>query len=71
MSPRGPGKYDELCTLVRNRAMARGAIVMVFGGINGSGFSVQADEELTRELPEILESMIAQIRASLPKDLES
>jgi hypothetical protein len=72
MSPRGPGKYDDLCALVRNRAMARGAIVIVLGGSKGSGFSLQGDEELTRRLPEILEEMIPQIRAALRTgDLDS
>jgi hypothetical protein len=68
---RGPGKYDDLCTLVRTRTLARGAIVIVLDGVKGSGFSVQADEEITRHLPELLEEMIPQIRQSLKGDLES
>lgn len=63
--PRGPGKYDDVCTLVRTRTLARGVVVIVIGGSRGSGFSVQGDEEVTRALPELLETMIPQIRQSL------
>lgn len=35
----GPGKYDDLCTYVREKAKAEGAIVIVYGGERGQGFS--------------------------------
>jgi hypothetical protein len=57
----GPGKYDELCTEVREQAQALGAIVMVFGGKDGAGFSVQAPAELTQSLPQILRHVAAEI----------
>jgi hypothetical protein len=38
----GPGKYHDLCTLVRGRAEAESAIVIVVNGKNGSGFSSSA-----------------------------
>lgn len=38
----GPGKYDDLATLVRERAEAACVIVTVIGGNKGSGFSIQA-----------------------------
>lgn len=60
----GPGKYDDLCTLVRERAQAQGVIIVVFGGSKGSGFSCQADLETTLGLPELLEKVAADIRAS-------
>ncbi len=59
----GPGKYDDLCTLVREGAKARGALVLVFGGARGSGFSVQADLATTLALPAILRKVAAQIEA--------
>ena len=57
----GPGKYDDLATLVRERAQARGAIVIVVDGALGSGFSVQADLLLTMTLPALLRAVAAQI----------
>lgn len=61
MAP-GPGKYDDLCTLVREQANAIGAVVIIIGGNAGSGFSVQGPEQLTPALPRLLETIAAQIR---------
>jgi len=64
----GPGKYDDICTLVR-RAVGLtdqsegGAIVIVFGGARGAGFSCQADYATTLVLPDILENIARQIRS--------
>lgn len=63
--PIGPGKYDHLCTLVREAAQAEGAIVLLLGGPAGAGFSVQAPLEVQLKLPEILETIARQIRADL------
>lgn len=60
--PVGPGKYDDLCTHVRAQTNADGAIVIVFGGERGSGFSCQADINPTLSIPEILEYIAKQIR---------
>ena len=62
-----PGKYDDLCTHVREQASAEGAIVIVFGGKFGSGFSAQVGDgatNLARKLPEILRAMAQQIEES-------
>lgn len=64
----GPGKYDDLCTLVRKGTgigLTRGGAVavLVIGGERGSGFSVQADPEHARLLPDLLEDIARQIRA--------
>lgn len=59
----GPGKYDDLCTLVREQAKARGVIVIVFEGDRGSGFGCQTDAPTLVHLPDILESIARQIRA--------
>lgn len=40
--PMGPGKYDDLCTEVRQKAKAAAVVVIVLEGEHGSGFSVQA-----------------------------
>jgi hypothetical protein len=62
----GPGKYDDLCTLVRERAEATGAIVIVIDGNRGNGFSCQAGVGTLLELPDILEKLAEQIRESGP-----
>ncbi len=61
----GPGKYDLLCTMVRNHTEATGVVLVVFGGRQGSGFSVQAPLAVQRELPTILETLARDIREDL------
>jgi hypothetical protein len=40
--PIGAGKYDKLATWVRERAKARGGVILiVIGGEKGDGFSAQ------------------------------
>jgi hypothetical protein len=63
--PIGPGKYDALCTDVRERSQAQGAIVIILNGEHGSGFAVQADAAATLALPRLLENLARQIRADL------
>jgi hypothetical protein len=62
----GPGKYDSLCTKVREEAKAAGAIVLIFDGEKGSGFSCQATLEITNNLANMLRSMADQIESSVP-----
>lgn len=59
----GPGRYDDLCTYVREQAEAEGAIIIVIGGKDGAGFSCQADLSTMAVLPELLETIAKQIRA--------
>jgi hypothetical protein len=37
----GPGKYDDVCTIVREKTDALTAIVIILDGNKGSGFSIQ------------------------------
>lgn len=67
----GEGKYDDLCTLVRERAKAHGAIVLVLGGEHGSGFSVQADLATQVALPDLLETMASMIRADIATQFDA
>jgi len=57
----GPGKYDSLCTRVREETGAEGVILIVFGGKLGGGFSMQASPELTAATPAILRRVAADI----------
>lgn len=50
----GPGKYDHLCALARETALAEGAIVIILRGEHGSGFSVQVPPEVVPKLPNLL-----------------
>jgi hypothetical protein len=60
----GPGKYDDLCTLIREQAHASGAMVIVIGGVKGNGFSCQLDETTAHALPDILEQIAKHLRSS-------
>lgn len=64
----GPGKYDALCTFVRERANADGALVIVLNGEHGNGFSCQADLSTTLTLSGLLEDVARQIKASVPTE---
>lgn len=59
--PAGPGKYDDLATIVREQTAAAGVVVVVIEGAAGSGFSVQGPAELTARLPELLRFMADEI----------
>ena len=54
---KGPGKYDDLATLVAHQAEALGVILVVIGGNKGSGFSVQAVGPIAHELPSLLRNL--------------
>jgi hypothetical protein len=58
----GPGKYDAICTEVREQTRAAGVLLIVIDGNVGSGFSCQADLITTARLPDLLERVAADIR---------
>lgn len=59
----GPGKYDDLCTLVREKTNADLVVVIIAGGDRGSGFSAQTESlQAVGALPEMLEDLAKQIR---------
>jgi hypothetical protein len=62
----GPGKYDDLATLVQTSTQARGVIVIVIGGNRGEGFSCQATLEVTLAIPAMLRSIADQIEGDIP-----
>lgn len=41
--PAGPGKYDDVTTLVREVTGAACVVVIVVGGVHGDGFDQQID----------------------------
>jgi hypothetical protein len=66
--PLGPGKYDDVCTLVSEKVgitqHGGGVVVIILGGNKGNGFACQADLRTIKLLPDLLESAAKQIRES-------
>jgi hypothetical protein len=60
--PLGPGKYDDLCTEVREKSQAEGALVIIVGGNRGSGFSCQGSPAVIAATAQLLEMVASQIR---------
>jgi hypothetical protein len=65
----GPGKYDSFLTQAREAAGAHSAILIVFGGKMGDGFSCQATAEVTASLPVILRFLADDIEKSIPGEI--
>ena len=57
----GPGKYDDLATYVREKAKAVGAIVIVFQGKHGHGFSCQLPPSAVADVPSVLRQVANEI----------
>jgi len=57
----GPGKYDPVCTYVRNATGAEGAIVIVLDGDQGSGFSVQVPPRYAQVVAGVLRKVADEI----------
>lgn len=65
----GPGKYDDICTIVRENTQALGAIIIVIGGNKGSGFSVQTiSPNFASKLPKILRLLADDLEDERNKD---
>ncbi|HEY2250949.1 MAG TPA: hypothetical protein VGH74_07795 [Planctomycetaceae bacterium] len=58
----GPGKYDDLATYCREQAESTGVLLILTNGKLGPGFAVQADAATLAVLPELLETIAAQLR---------
>lgn len=58
-------RYNDLCAAVIERSKAAGAIVVVFDGSAGSGFSAIVPAYLGDRAPEILPSIAEQIEADI------
>lgn len=65
----GPGKYDDLCTYVREQSKAHGAVVIILGGDNGNGFSVQGSAGLAAALPSILRQTADLLERDIEREL--
>jgi hypothetical protein len=69
MDGKNPGKYDDVCTKVREETNAAAVAVMVVAGNQGHGFSIQAiAKEVVSFLPQMLDQAAAAIRADVGED---
>ncbi len=58
----GPGKYDDICTLVREKTDAEAVVVVIINGNRGAGFSVQGHQPAVVYLPDLLDMVSKSIR---------
>lgn len=63
----GPGKYDPLCTFIREQTKAVGCALIVIDGDRGMGFSVQAPLEVQVALAGTLRFMADTIEKDIEK----
>ena len=64
----GPGKYDDMVSMVRQQigmTDSGGVVLIVVGGERGPGFSCQADLQTTLLLPDLLELVAKQMRKDI------
>jgi hypothetical protein len=64
----GPGRYDELCTEAREKAKAWGAVLIIFEGDKGYGFSAQLPPDELRKVPAVLRYLADTIEADCRRD---
>lgn len=57
----GQGKYDEVLTAVREECAARGVVLYVIDGRNGSGLGVQIAPEIAHALPTVLHDVAKEV----------
>lgn len=62
-----PGKYDTICTFARVSAAAKGAVLVIYEGSQGSGLSVQCDARLIKALPAVLRQVADDIERDAGK----
>ncbi|MDE2095697.1 MAG: hypothetical protein KGL39_00440 [Patescibacteria group bacterium] len=65
-----PGEYDDIVADVMERMRAVGAILLVFSGNRGSGFSVHVPIAFAEGLPEMLWNMADQVEKDIEKRVD-
>ncbi len=61
----GPGKYDALCTLVREQSQGLAVAIIVVHGKLGSGFALQGLPDVITVLPGALRLLADEIEADV------
>jgi hypothetical protein len=67
----GPGKYDDLLTEARLKSGAIAAILIIFEGDKGMGFSVQAPPNIVVGIPQMLRGIADSIEEDINNDLRN
>ncbi len=63
--PAGSGKYDELCTYVREKSGGIASAIVVLHGQAGAGFSVQCPKEHSLMLANIFRHVANEIEREI------
>lgn len=61
----GPGKYDDICTSVRNLTKAKGVILVIWDGDKGNGFSAQLPDH--PKMPKVIANVLRQVADGIEK----
>lgn len=61
----GAGKYDHLCTLIREETRADGVLMLIVNGYNGTGAPCQAMPHIYEKLPDLLRALASEIEIEL------
>ena len=64
----GPSKYDKECTLVRESASAKVALIIVIGGDRGDGFAMQAGTDVP---PSVVAQMLRNVADQIDRAVEN
>lgn len=68
----GPGRYTEVCTMVRKSTRARAVVLLVLDGNRGQGFEVQTAEPLLlKRLPGLLRTVADALEADVQGDIDT
>lgn len=70
--PMGPGKYDDITTLAREKTKAACVVVLIIGGERGDGFDMQIDAARIRSLPGLTKVIVDSLRdmaATIERDM--
>lgn len=72
--PTGPGRYDDVTTLVREITGAACVLVVVVGGSRGDGFDAQVDTSRVPSVRAVLQVQLEALRMAvdtLERDLQT
>ena len=66
--PAGPGRFDLLCTYVREKSKAEASAVVILSSKDGAGFSVQCPKALSKTLAGVFRHVADEIEREFADD---